>query len=99
MYLILQLFEAKTDSSADILEGDFIVDFSVGRNLKLRVVNLAKKENIISIQLTGPNDQKSDQFEFEGTTASIQIAEAEVIILMHNKMNEKSFFLFFKKGR
>ena len=61
-----------------MLEGDFSVDVSVGRNLKLRVVNLEKKENVISIELNGPNGEKEDQFEFEGTTASVQIEMAEV---------------------
>lgn len=67
------------------IEGRFKVDLSVGRNLKLKVFNLEKADNIGSMDLTGPYGQSASQIEYDGTTASVVIPFAQVNFLNHLK--------------
>ena len=59
------------------IEGHFKVDPSVGRNLKLKVFNLEKREIIGSMELTGPNGQSSSLIQYDGSTATVSIALAQ----------------------
>ena len=68
-------------TDTDTIEDHFKVDLSVGRHLKLKLYNLEDADNLISMELSSPDDQDEwfgQQIEFAGSTAFISLESAQV---------------------
>ena len=61
-----------------VVDGQFKVDPTVGRQLKMTLFNLDKTALVGSMELTGPNGQKADTIAVDGTTASVTVDLAQV---------------------
>lgn len=60
------------------------MDLSIGRHLKLKLYNLEDADNLISMELSSPNNQDEwigQQIEFDGSTAFITLESAQVYLL------------------
>ena len=85
MYEKLYDMMVRTDGGLTIA-GQFKVDFTVGRNLKLTIFNLEDVDNVVSMELMGPDGiMYGGQMVFDGTTASISTELAEVLLLFLRK--------------
>lgn len=63
-----------------VLEAEFNVDPTLGRNLKLSVFNLESRESVLAMVLVGPEDQAADtEIDFDTTTASVKVDLAKVV--------------------
>jgi hypothetical protein len=78
--LIFKLFEKELTASVDQtdLTDEFVVDETVGRNLKLSVFNLDDEMSVESVELTGPDGDVVNNFVFDTTTATLTVELAKV---------------------
>jgi calcium-activated chloride channel regulator 4 len=78
--LIFKLFEKELTASVDQtdLTDEFVVDDTVGRNLKLSVFNLDDEMSVESVELTGPDGDVVNNFVFDTTTATLTVELAKV---------------------
>ncbi|XP_057365305.1 calcium-activated chloride channel regulator 4-like [Daphnia carinata] len=71
--LKFKLYEATVEASKFKMNinGNFVVDPTVGRNLKLSIFNLEKLTNLQSVELTAPDGNVISKLDYETTTASV----------------------------
>lgn len=61
-----------------IIEGEFLVDQTVGRNLVFTIFDVQRPSLIASIQLVSPDGKEFNQVEFDSTAAYIFVDLAKV---------------------